>query len=416
MFCLSCYRLFGVELTNNAWAWVESFAKKQEGDFRRFAFKILACADPVRFGRTLADEDWSWSPSENIYVNHCGTSALIKATSDIPFDELAPRLAPWQLLNAIRRRGTIPAEVRLAAKKIGPGSFAENIRIDSEDFKPVFKHAMDIVEQWLEDYFEMMEVSHYGLAAEKFFLLLCEALLTYAPKKGAQLWQALRSTMITRYIGEVGVERLMHMVFKGPDSPEVMALREELVELEYCHNDQKLFELAIAASFNGQSHWLDSFIQNDRASALVWRQKRAEMLAGFSAHNSLPVAGAWPDGEIRTTHANFTMRSARRRWIEACAHHWWQAFLNACDPTEAYAAWVLFLHSADRRAWVWIYQDLKTADDSTDFFQRKINHFQLNKSNLKTAMKNREGNIGDKLDQHFLCRKTVRSTGPWFGR
>ena len=320
------------------------------------------------------------------------------------------------MLNAIRRRGTIPAEVRLAAKKIGPGSFAENIRIDSEDFKPVFKHAMDIVEQWLEDYFEMMEVSHYGLAAEKFFLLLCEALLTYAPKKGAQLWQALRSTMITRYIGEVGVERLMHMVFKGPDSPEVMALREELVELEYCHNDQKLFDLAIAASYHGKSDWLDSLIHNDRASASVWRQSRAEVLAGFTVDNSLPVAGAWPDGETHTTHAKFTLISARHRWIEACAHHWWRTFLNACDPAEAYAAWVMFLHSADRRAWVWIHQDIETADDSTDFFQRKINHVRLNKSNMERAMKKREGNFGDKLDQHFLFRKTVRGAGPWFGR
>ena len=208
----------------------------------------------------------------------------------------------------------------------------------------------------------------------------------------------------------------MHMVFRVPDSPEVMALREELVELEYCHNDQKFLELAIAASSNRQSNWLDTVIKKDRASALVWHRRRAEVLSGFSANNSLPVAGAWPDGEIRTTHANFTMRSARHRWIEACAHHWWRTFLNADDPSEAYAAWVLFLRSADRRAWVWIYQDLKTADDSTDFFQRKINHFQLNKSNLKTALKDREGNIGDKLDQHFLYRKTVRSAGPWFGR
>ena len=358
------------------------------------------------------NEGWSWSPNENnenSEVNHYGTSALIEATSDIPFDELAPLLAPWQLLKAARLRGAIPAEVRLATTKIFDHRCSENIWI--EDFKPVFKHAMDIVEQWLEGYCEMTEVSRYNSSADKFFLALCQALLTHAPEKGAQLWHKLRSNS-----GKAGVEDLIHMVFRVPHSPEVMKFREESVGLEYCHNDQKLFELAIAASFNGQSHWLDSFIQNDRASALVWRQKRAEMLAGFSAHNSLPVAGAWPDGEIRTTHANFTMRSARRRWIEACAHHWWQAFLNACDPTEAYAAWVLFLHSADRRAWVWIHQDIETADNSTDLFQRKINHFRLNLSNLERAMKKREGNFGDKLDQHFLCRKTVRSAGPWFGR
>lgn len=405
-----------VELTDNAWSWVESFVKKQEGDFRRWAFEILACADLVRFGRTLEAEGWSWSPSENIYVNHCGTSALIKATLDIPFEDLVPRLAPWQLLKATRLRGAIPTEVQLAAKKLNPRSLNKNIRIDSEDFELVLTHAMDTVKQWLADYCEMTEVSRYNSSADKFFLALCQALLTHAPEKGAQLWHKLRSNSITRYIDEAGVERLIHMVFRVPNSPEIMVLRKELVGLEYCYNDQKLLELAIAASYNGKSDWLDTVIKKDRASALVWHRRRAEVLAGFTANNSLPVAGAWPDGEIRTTHAKFTLVSEHHRWIEACAHHWWQTFLNACDPAEAYAAWVLFLHSADRRAWGWIYQDLKTADDSTDFFQRKINHFQLNKSNLKTAMKNREGNIGDKLDQHFLCRKTVRSTGPWFGR
>ena len=403
-----------VELTDNAWSWVEHFRKHQDDGLRGFAFQILTCANPMRFGRTLEAEGWSWSPSENIYVNHCGTSALIKATLDMPFEDIVPRLAPWQLLKATRLRGAIPAEIRLAATKTFNHRYSENSWIDVEDFKPVLMHAIDIVEQWLADYCEMTEVSRYNSSAEKFFLVLCEALLIHLPDKGAQLWHELRSTIITRYIGNAGVEDLLHMVFRVPDSPEVMKLREELVGLEYCHNDQKLFEFAIAASYNGKSDWLDIFIQNERTSALVWRQKRAEVLAGFTANNSLPVDGAWPDGEIRTTHAKFALRSARYRWIEACAHHWWRTFLNACDPAEAYAAWVLFLQSADRRAWVWIYQGLETADDSTDFFQRKIKHFRLNHSNLKNAMKKREGNFGDKMDQHFLYRKTEQNVGPWF--
>ncbi len=403
-----------VELTDNAWSWVERFRKHQDDELRGFAFQILTCANPMRFGRTLEAEGWSWSPSENIYVNHCGTSALIKATLNIPFEDLVPRLAPWQLLKATRLREAIPTEVQLAAKKLNPRSFNKNIRIYSEDFEPVLTHAMDTVEQWLADYCEMTEVSRYNSSADKFFLALCQALLTHAPEKGTQLWHKLRSNSIT--IGKAGVEDLIYMVFRVPHSPEVMKLREELVELEYCHNDQKLFELAIATSYHGKSDWLDTLIYNDRVSTSVWRQSRAEVLAGFTVNNSLPVAGAWPDGETRTTHAKFTLVSARHRWIEACARHWWRTFLNACDPAEAYAAWVLFLHSADRRASVWIGQDIETADHSTDLFQRKINHFRLNRSNLERAMKKREGNFGDKLDQHFLCRETVRSTGPWFGR
>ena len=404
-----------VELTDNAWSWVESFGKHQDGELREFAFKILACANPMRFGQTLAVEGWSWIPSEKFDVNHYGTSALIEATSDIPFDELAPRLAPWQLLKAARLRGAIPTEVRLAAKKFALKSFSENIIIDSKDFKPVLIHAMDIVEQWLEGYCESMEsFQQRGPLTELAFLALCEALLTHAPEKGAQLWQLWHKLLLTRTTRYIGVGSLMRMAFRAPDSPEVMALRKELVRLDYFHNDQKLLELAIVASSNRQCDWLDTFIQNDQISPLVWHRRRAEVLAGFTANNSLPVAGAWPDGEIRTTHAKFALRSARHRWIEACAHHWWRTFLNACNPAEAYAAWVLFLRSADRRAEVWMSQDIKTTDDSTDFFQRKIKHLRLNLADLKNAMKKREGNFGDKMDQHFLYRKIEQSVGPWF--
>lgn len=409
-----------VELTDNAWSWVEGFVKHQDGELREFAFKILACANPMRFGQALAVEGWSWSPSEKFEVNDYGTNALIEATSDIPFDELAPRLAPWQLLKATCLRGAIPTEVRLAAKKFDLKPVSEDVReyiiIDAEDFKPVLIHAMDIVEQWLESYYESMtSFQQRGPLTELAFLALWEALLTHATEKGAQLlqlWYKLLLTKTTRYIG---VGSLMRMVFRVPDSPEVMALRKELVRLDYFHNDQKLLELAIVASSNRQCDWLDTFIQNDQISPFVWHRRRAEVLAGFTANNSLPVAGAWPDGEIRTTHEKFALRSTRYRWIEACAHHWWRSFLNAGDPAETYAAWVLFLRSADRRAWVWMNQDIENADDSTDFFQRKIKHFRLNLSDLKNAMKKREGNFGDKMDQHFLYRKTVQSVGPWFG-
>ena len=407
--------ILSVELTDNSWSWVKGFVKHQDGELREFAFKILACANPMRFGQALVVEGWSWIPGEKFDVNHYGTSALIKATSDIPFDELAPRLAPWQLLKAARLRGAIPTEVRLAAKKFALKSFSENIIINSEDFKPVLIHAMDIVEQWLEGYCESMEsFQQRGPLTELAFWALCEALLTHAPEKGAQLSQLWHKLLLTRTTRYIGMGSLMRMVFRVPDSPEVMALRKELVRLDYFHNDQKLLELAIVASSNRQCDWLDTFIQNDQISPFVWHRRRAEVLAGFTANNSLPVAGTWPDGEIRTTHEKFALRSTRYRWIEACAHHWWRSFLNAGDPAEAYAAWVLFLRSADRRAWVWIYQDMETADDSTDFFQRKIKHFRLNHSNLKNAMKKREGNFGDKMDQHFLYRKTEQNVGPWF--
>ena len=132
--------------------------------------------------------------------------------------------------------------------------------------------------------------------------------------------------------------------------------------------------------------------------------------AGFTVNNTLPVEGAWPDGEVKTNYAGLDLKAARSWWSEACARHWWRAFLEADNPTEAYAAWVLFLRSADRRAWGWMYKDVEaTAKDSDNFFTLKMAHAELNREELKRAVKKRD----DKLDKNFLYRRIVSSVGPW---
>ena len=177
------------------------------------------------------------------------------------------------------------------------------------------------------------------------------------------------------YIGAANVDSLWHMVFRVPDSPAVMALREEIAELEYCHTDQALFDLAIAASYNGKEDWLTNHIETEQAATPTWKRKRGVVLAGFTSNNALPVADAWPDGEIQTNYADLATTSARYMWIEACARHWWQVYLKASNPAEAYAAWALFLRSADRRAWIWVQQDIETARGLKRLLQAKDDSF-----------------------------------------
>ena len=396
-----------VELTDKAWLWVEEYAKCQDNDSRGLAFRILAHADPVRFGQILEADGWSWKPDEHDWVNDYGTDALIKATLDIPFDQLASRLAPWRLLEAVRQRGSDPTEIRLAAERF---SQLLNGRHRSEDFVPVLQYAPDIVEQWLRDSRESTADFQYrGFSAERVFLALCEALLAHDPERGASLWKTLCTTMRMRYIGAVGVEELLHIVFRVPDSSAVKVLRKELVELEHCHTDQALFNLAIAAAYNSKDYWLDTLIEQDRVSKFAWRRKRAVVLSGFTVNNTLPVEDAWPSGEIKTDYADLAQKAARYRWAEACARHWWKAYLASSDPTKAYAAWVLFLRSADRRCWVWMNQDVEAAQESDDFFKLKMIHYRLNRGKLENALKKRE----DKLDENFLDRRIFAGLGPW---
>ena len=410
---LTLLSILPVELTDTAWLWVERCAKCQDNDSRGFAFRILTHTDPVRFGQMLEADGWAWSRDEQDRVNCYGMAALIKATLDIPFDDLAPRLAPWWLLEAVRQRGADPTEVRLAAKIFGQlldGKHrSKAISYCAEDFIPVLQHAPDIIEQWLEGYTEVTtDFQRRILFAGRAYIALCEALLAHAPIQGAQLCRTLCTPMIKQYIG--GVENLLYMVFRVPDSPTVTALRNELVGLEHCHTDQALFNLAIAASCNGKDDWLATLIEQDQASKFAWRRQRAAVLAGFTVNNTLPVEDAWPNGEIKTGYADLAQKAARYRWVEACARHWWRVYLASSDPTEAYAAWVLFLSSADRRCWVWKNQDIvEAAQESDDFFKLKMAHARLNQGKLENALKKRE----DKLDKNFLDRRLFEGVGPW---
>ncbi len=475
-----------IKLSDNAWSWIENCAIQEE-NLRKLAFKILTRSNPKRFGRTLQDNNWSWQPEEDLWINHYGTLALTEATLSSSFDKLITRLAPWLLLKVACLRGSNPSEIRLAAKRLGqiliandikkldpgsiisvdrfkrnalPGSFSitprpasneiENFRqmfdpelrtkklneaigaaeslmpkahssgailylkdFDYRDFEPVLCYASDIVEEWLADLPNpTVEFKRRILLAEGAFIALCEALLIHDPELGVKLWRILRTTLETRYYGAADIEDLLHMVFRVPDSPHVTALRKELVELKNCHTDRDLYDIVIAASYNGKTNWIDALILEDRTSPLVWRQLRAIALAGFISNNQLPVTGAWPKGEMKTVHSSLRWKSARQRWVEACAQHWWKTFLDASDSTQAYAAWVLFLHSADRRIDMCkcIFQDKNIARNLNSFTDLKTIHVELNRSNIKHALNKKE----KELEKNFLGRRTADNMGPWF--
>ena len=472
------------ELSDNAWSWVERFAKQDTVDERRLGFRVLASTDPVRFGKYLEAAEWSWSSDKDVEINHHGTHALIKATLDIPFKAIAQRLAPWRLLEAVRVRGAVPHEIELAVDIFGqtlmadgidesdPGSIlsidttttapwpstflatprpsqdeVENIRrmfdpelqtqesrraadvavsrasevrqsgaslylmlINSMDFTPVLQHASSEVERWLDGVDgPTVDFKRRVLLAEGTFLALCEALLDHNPELGTQLWRVLWETVTTRYQGVARVDELLHMVFRVPNSLAVDALRKEVAGLKYCNTDQDLFNLAIVASCNNKADWLANLIEEDSKSNCAWRKWRAVTLEGFASDNELPIPEAWPQGQLKSERAFLIRNSARSKWREACAQHWWKAYLDAHDPVNAYATWVLFLKSADRRAWMWMQRDIKTLNRSDNLQKTKFAHALLNKSRLSEAATKRY----DKLNRNFLDRNIIGNIYPW---
>ncbi|MDB5601162.1 MAG: hypothetical protein JWN71_3206 [Xanthobacteraceae bacterium] len=477
-----------IDFSDSAWSWLTDLADQANHDLHGVLFRMLTLADAARFGRILAAKAWGWNPLADMWVNHYGTGALISAEPAIPFDQLAPRLAPWRLLEAARMRGADPSEVRLAAEvfdhvlaanKIAepdPGStltvdraerrftpfvisiqprpspeggndIAASLRaaldtdarveahkraietataridearrsgaslyltnVDAIDMEPVIRHASDMLDRWLDGSVDItLDFRRRVRLAETAFLALCEALLDRDPARGAALWRALRLTMTTRYVGAAGIDELLHVVFRAPDSGPVIALREEIISLQLCHTDRYLFDVVVAAACNGKAAWIVDMVAADRASPLVWRQRRGVLLAGLGTADTLPVIEAWPEGQMRTNNADLRRKAARLRWRDACARHWWRAYLTAQDPGEAYAAWILFLRSADARAWTWIHDEVEVQNDSANFFALKLAHVQLNRPKLKRTMEKRL----DRRDKKFLDHDIVQGIGPW---
>jgi hypothetical protein len=310
--------------------------------------------------------------------------ALIEGCKDRPIEFVVDRIDPRFLPRAVRSRGNDTVETKSAANRID--GFMSKLRTNSggeqtsngddkiwqdhvqcEDVAAICEHCPEFVARWLEG---MEEQSEEFLArvykAELFFLALCESLLAQSPRTGCQLWRAIRGDLVANYTGTAKVDEMLHILFRVPDSDEVAKLRLEMLDLSNCNTDKALFDLILAANRNGRADWVTQIIERDRETGLIWKQRRAEMLASFAIGNALPVPEAWPEGQLRSVTQHLVHDCSLRRWREACNRHWWDVFVESSSQEEAYGAWILFLESADRRADIQIAMDERFYEDPSE--------------------------------------------------
>ena len=280
----------------------------------------------------------------------------------------------------------------------------------SDEFVPVIRYAPEIVDGWLSGLGERsVDFRRRVRLAEGAYLGLCEALLTCKPGRGVALWHALRDCLMTRFVGSADIDELIHIVFRVPHSPEVINLRRELVTLGLCCTDRDLLDLVIAAKANQGDEYLETIIREDRESPYAWRKLRASALEGFALDRELPVAEAWPDGEIIAPWNRLALASARCAWANACARYWWTQYLEAEDDARAYASWVLFVRSVDRRVFIWWENELTEIQKRGEKVRHKIVHARINRDVVRRAAKKRE----ERFEQQFLRRRIVQNIGPW---
>ena len=90
---------------------------------------------------------------------------------------------------------------------------------------------------------------------------------------------------------------------------------------------------------------------------------------------------------------------------ERDARHWFRKFCSSADLDEAWSAFRLFLTIADRRFWLWCFDELEVlAEDDP---RRRF--FESNRDEIKKACKNNE----EKLPKSFAGCDVVDQMSPW---
>lgn len=228
--------------------------------------------------------------------------------------------------------------------------------------------------------------------ADGFFFALCEVLLQKEPSLGAALWRALAKIVPNRFQGPAGVSGLIHLLFKAPSSPEVNQLRSDAISPEACPSDTALLDVVIAARMQKSCAWLMAVVEADRSADQQWRRRRCIVLDGLLSEPD-PNALTWPAGEPLDTWV--ALRNDMQVWSNcgALARYWWQQYLAASIAEEAYAAFIVFLACADRRAHAWMWDDLGGLPLNSELNRLRYLHCILNKDAIRREMKKREDEL-----------------------
>jgi len=349
----------------------------------------------VTVGKEL-DDPWSFSLTERDDPNPTGD----------PTERLA-ELLDGSTRRERRRKSIEAALDHIRAAQEG-GAYLVLRGLSKHDLESMVRWAPEQVGRWLEGMEEandaFLDRVHFG---EHLFLSLCEALLDAQPVRGAALWRALRKAFTsTRFLSKARINALVLAPFQAQSSSPVDALRLELFDPPLAKTDADLFEVVQAALIEGRSDWLQARLTEDRASPLIWRRRRAELVAGW-----LPGAikePFWFNGLVDTSIEALGRTAIRSARSDAWARHWWRVYLSATTPEAAYAAWTLFMAAADRRALVWTRNE-RTELEGSELAASRARHEGVNRQGILGDLEKKPKDLVDR----YLGIGIVKGVGLW---
>jgi hypothetical protein len=223
-----------------------------------------------------------------------------------------------------------------------------------------------------------------------------------------RIYRALKSAggSIHFIDGETQLGLLEIAIFGARETDAIRPLWIE--QYDSCNRDEDLLQLGMLIRKNGARgslDWLKRHIDGELASAIPYERAKAITLQGFLEHDER-FLGLGNDSEDDVAWIDEVRLTARRRIrAEAFAQHWFRRFCTAGDLVDAWAAYRLFLLSADRRCLLWCYDDMRDLHVGI----RKEAYFATNIQRLHKALRENEKKLAD----GFLNCKVDESLAPW---
>jgi len=287
--------------------------------------------------------------------------------------------------------------------------FARSFSIHALDL--VMRHRPDLVDTWLEG------ISEKDLSSEKllikgrsFYESLCRMLLSKDPSRGLNLYYRLCEVppAINFVIRGTGIPVLRYALFEAPDVPEIINAWDQC--LQQCKTDEELLDLVIVAQTGKGLNWLESKVEQDLESTVMFSQSRAMLIRGLLAAKD---TGEWLASQTKPQVETWFDRVVEKACLywqsDTWAKYWFERFLSIPNDTHAWAAFRLLLKCVDRRFWIW-QNELRTTVPCCGDVQRRFAFLNYNKDTLRDSIKKNEKSMAE----NFLATKVLDNQAwPW---
>ena len=278
--------------------------------------------------------------------------------------------------HAAKRWVVLQAHIEKVNQARQAGALLYRVNFNAEDFEYIIESCPRAVQLWLQGMESSSEeFTRRVRLAEGFFVALCEALLRRDPVRGVPLWRELRKSLVTRFVGLAGIDRLIHALFAVPPTTEVEVVIGQVFSIDQARSDKDLMNLVIAARRFDRIHWLRRMIDRDEKSPCPAYQRRSVFLKPVLTVPEIAGDANWPIGLATGTLDSIQESAWTMGQREAFARYWMRSYAEAETAEAAHASWRLFMACADRRARIWmrrVYESHKATDEHLDSAKRRF--------------------------------------------